>query len=117
MAVVYLLHFHEPFRHARHYLGYSNHLTQRLEQHRAGSGARLTAVVLDHGIGFELVRTWRGGRALERTLKRRHSSPSLCPLCEGPLSKLHRSHKGRERQRLRSMRLARARGLVPFPVS
>lgn len=100
MAVVYLLHFHEPYKHARHYIGYSNHLSERLEQHRAGRGARLTEVVLDHGIGFDLVRTWRGGRRLERELKRRHCGPRLCPLCQGPINKLHRSIKGERRRYL-----------------
>ena len=45
-------------------------------------------VVTDSGIDFELARLWRvesweESRDLERRLKHRHESPSLCPLCRG----------------------------------
>jgi len=40
-GTVSLLHFARPYRHARHYLGYAEHLEQRLARHRAGSGVRL----------------------------------------------------------------------------
>ena len=36
MGVVYLIHFDEPFQHARHYLGYTKNLDTRLAAHRAG---------------------------------------------------------------------------------
>jgi predicted GIY-YIG superfamily endonuclease len=78
---VYLLHFDRPYRHARHYLGSTSDLRARLDQHRAGQGARLMAVVRAAGIDFELARTWTGGRTRERQLKRRHASPRLCPMC------------------------------------
>jgi predicted GIY-YIG superfamily endonuclease len=81
--MVYLLHFKEPFRHARHYLG-STGLTveQRLEHHRANRGARLTQVVNDAGIDYVVSRTWQGGRELERKLKRMHGGNKLCPICK-----------------------------------
>ncbi len=87
MATVYLLHFDEPYKHARHYLGYAEDLAARLTQHRAGSGARLTQVIKEAGITFTLVRTWEGGRDLERHLKRWHDSPALCPLCNPALQR------------------------------
>ncbi len=80
---VYLLHFDEPYHHARHYLGSANDLNERLRQHEAGTGARLTQVIREHEIGFTLARTWDGGRDEERKLKRRHNSPKLCPICSG----------------------------------
>lgn len=88
---VYLLHFDQPYHHARHYLGSANDLEERLRQHQAGTGARLTQVIREHEIGFILARTlrpaqgklWNGGRDEERTLKRRHNSPKLCPICMG----------------------------------
>lgn len=80
---VYLLHFNEPYHHARHYLGSADDLNERLRQHEAGTGARLTQVIREHEIGFTLARTWDGGRSEERKLKRRHNSPKLCPLCAG----------------------------------
>jgi predicted GIY-YIG superfamily endonuclease len=80
---VYLLHFNEPYHHARHYLGSADDLDERIRQHQAGTGARLTQVIREHDIGFTLARTWEGGRNEERKLKRRHNSPKLCPLCMG----------------------------------
>jgi len=76
--IIYLLHFCRPYRH-RHYLGSTEDLGRRLEEHRAGRGARLTEVIQAQGIGFVLARTWRGGsRTLERFLKRRKEAPRLC---------------------------------------
>lgn len=85
---VYLIHFQEPFRHARHYLGSSSHLDERLQLHKSGNGARLMEVIGDAGIAWELARLWECGsweesRALERRLKHRHESPRLCPICRG----------------------------------
>lgn len=80
--MIYLIHFDEPYHHARHYLGFAEKdLPARLAQHRAGSGARILAVVGQTGIGWRVVRTWRGGRTLERRLKNRHNSAKLCPVC------------------------------------
>lgn len=80
---VYLLHFERPYKHARHYLGYSSNLTARLRKHRAGNGARLITVITQAGIGWEVARVWPdGGRDLERTLKARHSGVRLCPICK-----------------------------------
>ena len=79
---VYLIHFDEPYCHARHYLGSTYNLEARLAEHRAGQGARLTQVIRDAGIDFKLARTWEGGRDLERRLKRWHKSPDLCPICK-----------------------------------
>lgn len=93
----YLLHFREPYKHARHYLGSSRDLDARLAEHRAGRGARLVSVITDAGIDFIVTRTWPGGRHRERSLKRQHSGLRLCPLCRGFMSgvevcRLMRSH-------------------------
>jgi predicted GIY-YIG superfamily endonuclease len=81
--VIYLLHFDEPYRHARHYLGFTpdHRLAERLAEHAAGRGARLTQVVAAAGIGWRLARTWPGGRARERQLKRQGGASRCCPLC------------------------------------
>lgn len=84
MATVYLLHFDRPIsgKHtAQHYLGYADLLTFRLRDHAKGRGARLTQVAKERGIRWQLVRTWEGGRALERKLKNRKNAPALCPVC------------------------------------
>jgi len=89
VRIIYLLHFCSPYRHARHYLGSTEDLGRRLEEHRAGRGARLMEVIQVHGIGFVLARTWRGSHALERLLKRRKGTPRLCPICRGRLQGSH----------------------------
>jgi predicted GIY-YIG superfamily endonuclease len=80
---VYLLHLDIPIAHAKHYLGSAEDLDARLARHRSGNGARLLEVAHERGIGFSLVRTWEGGRELERRLKRRKNAPRLCPICAG----------------------------------
>jgi len=89
----YLLHLDEPIsqgpdprtgipRAAKHYLGFSADVPSRLEDHRAGKGARLLEVAKQRGIGFKLVRVWPDtDRNFERRLHNRKSSPRLCPLC------------------------------------
>ncbi len=80
---VYLLHFLKPYRHAKHYLGYSTNLDKRITDHLAGMGARLLEVVTDARIEWKLARTWPGDRELERKLKNRKEAPKLCPICNG----------------------------------
>src|SRR5215813_3042056 len=81
--VIYLIHFDQPLKHARHYLGYADDLAARLERHRSGDGARLLAVLKSAGITWRCVRTWPGSRKLERQLKNRKEAPKLCPICAG----------------------------------
>lgn len=81
MGTVYLIHFQKPYKHAKHYLGYSSNLDDRLDAHRKGNGARLMEVVGNEGIDWVLARTWKGGRGLERKLKNQKNSPRLCPIC------------------------------------
>ena len=81
-GTVYLIHFHRPYRHARHYLGWSKDHEGPVQAHREGRGARLMEVIVGAGISFDVVRTWKGGRSLERQLKKRKASPRLCPVCK-----------------------------------
>jgi predicted GIY-YIG superfamily endonuclease len=69
-GVIYLLHFNQPYRHARHYTGWAADLDARLAEHAAGRGARLLAVVKDAGITWTLARTWPGTRTRERQIKK-----------------------------------------------
>ena len=80
-TVVYLLHFHVPYAHARHYLGSTSDLDARLAEHQRGAGARLMEVVSQAGINWTLVRAWKGDRKRERKLKNYHRR-ALCPLCD-----------------------------------
>ncbi|MFG2059689.1 hypothetical protein ACGFI9_37325 [Micromonospora sp. NPDC048930] len=80
-GTVYLLHFDQPYQHAKHYIGWTDDLDTRLADHAAGRGARLMAVITAAGITFRLARTWTGTRARERQLKRQGGASRCCPLC------------------------------------
>ena len=81
-GIVYLLHFDRPYRHARHYTGWSaDDVPDRLVQHAAGRGARLMTVIYEAGIGFVLVRTCEGTRSTERAIKNAGGAVRFCPLC------------------------------------
>jgi hypothetical protein len=81
-GTIYLLHFDEPYQHARHYLGWTGgQLQVRLSEHAGGRGARLLAVVASAGIGWRLARTWASVRARERQIKRQGGLSHHCPMC------------------------------------
>lgn len=80
--VVYLLHFDRPYQHAKHYLGSCQDLERRLIQHGKGRGARLLEVVSQAGIGWQLARTWCGGKQRERQLKKQGGASRSCPICK-----------------------------------
>jgi predicted GIY-YIG superfamily endonuclease len=80
-GTVYLLHFDRPYRHARHYCGWTADLPARLAAHHDGRGARLLEVIRAVGIGYRLARTWTGGRGRERQIKRQGGLSRCCPLC------------------------------------
>ena len=87
--MVYLLHFTQPYKHARHYVGYAEYsIEQRVEHHRKGQGANLTAYASRERSDFIIARTWEGGRNEERQVKRSRHHSRLCPICN-PLA-LHR---------------------------
>jgi hypothetical protein len=86
---VYLLHFDRPYRHARHYLGYSRDLQtmhERIDAHYNatpgdGKSHRLMQVIREAGISFTLARVWpEGTREDERRMKQRGHA-RRCPLC------------------------------------
>jgi predicted GIY-YIG superfamily endonuclease len=84
--MIYLLHFERPIspnHTAQHYIGYAEDIDARFESHLENRGARLTQVANERRIGYEIVRTWAGGRNEERKLKARKNAPKLCPICKG----------------------------------
>jgi predicted GIY-YIG superfamily endonuclease len=80
-GTVYLLHFDQPYRHARHYIGWTSDLGGRLADHDRGRGARLLAVIREAGITWRLARTWAGDRRRERQIKNQGGASRCCPLC------------------------------------
>ncbi|PZS30208.1 MAG: endonuclease [Pseudonocardiales bacterium] len=79
--MVYLLHFDQPYKHAKHYLGWASDLDARVAEHGHAHGARLISVIAEHGITWRLARTRPGTRHRERQLKRQGGKSRLCPLC------------------------------------
>ncbi len=65
---VYLIHLYTPYKHAKHYLGFSEKLPGRVQQHRRGNGARFMEVIAKQGISWHVSRIWDGGRELEGAL-------------------------------------------------
>ena len=84
-GVVYLLHFEPPYKHARHYVGWSVHEAEhRLKTHLAGQGSPLVKAAVAAGCKIILARTWKGTRAWERKVKDTKNVPHLCPICNPP---------------------------------
>ncbi|MBC8264184.1 MAG: GIY-YIG nuclease family protein [Anaerolineales bacterium] len=86
---VYLIHFERPIGNlsnprgqAQHYIGYARDLGARVKAHRSGNGSKIMAAVTQAGVAWEIVRTWEGGRELERQLKRQKNAPRFCPICK-----------------------------------
>lgn len=81
-GTVYLVHASRALHGARHYLGFSTNVRARLARHKAGRGAPLLAAMADRGIGYRVVRQWRGKDGyFEQDLKRRYDLAQLCPVC------------------------------------
>jgi predicted GIY-YIG superfamily endonuclease len=87
IGVVYLVHFTGPYRHARHYTGWTADLEGRLAEHQVGRGARLLQIITQAGIGRTLARTWQGTRERERQLKRQGGASRRCPICRADLKR------------------------------
>jgi hypothetical protein len=55
-------------------------LEARLDKHLRGQGARITQVLKERGIGWDVVAVWPGNRQVENALKL-HSATRICPAC------------------------------------
>lgn len=85
-GTIYLLHFDQPYKHAKHYIGWTTNLSERLADHMLGlsESGRLMAVIKEAGIGFSLARIWtEATRDFERSLKNRGGASRICPMCKG----------------------------------
>ncbi len=81
LGICYMLCFHRPYRHAKHYVGWTEDLLHRLDVHASGHGARLVAVIWQAGIGFTCVRICEGTRRTERAIKNAGGAVRYCPVC------------------------------------
>lgn len=89
--MIYLIHFDQPLHHANHYVGFvdgdENAVKARLEEHRAGWGAKILAACNRQGITYNVVRTMPGDRNRERQIKNGHKTRAYCPICSQQNSK------------------------------
>jgi predicted GIY-YIG superfamily endonuclease len=89
-GTTYLIHFHEPLKHARHYVGWAKDLDARMAEHASGNGSRLMAAVTAAGIGWHVARTWPGTTtAREKAVKDSGHIPDYCPACGGRGARNH----------------------------
>jgi predicted GIY-YIG superfamily endonuclease len=90
--VVYTLHFDPPYspapdapryKQAAHYTGTSleMRLAERLAEHEAGRGARITQVQRAAGGTWRVASVEPGGHAREHQLKQ-HGASRRCPICQ-----------------------------------
>jgi predicted GIY-YIG superfamily endonuclease len=80
--MLYLLHFDPRYRHAGHYLGYTEDLPKRFALHIQGKGSPLVKAAVNNGSRIVLVRVWDEDGNAEQEIKRvMHSLVRLCPVC------------------------------------
>jgi len=83
-GTVYIIHFDEPFHHARHYVGWteSADVDSRMERHGKGNGSRLMRAVSGEGIQWRIVRVfYNADRHFERWIKEQKQTSTFCPVC------------------------------------
>ena len=92
--MLYLLHFDPPYRHAGHYLGYTEDVPKRFALHVKGKGSPLVKAAVNNGSRIVLVRLWAEDGNAEQEIKRSVGSRArLCPLCNPNAKGVMRSYK------------------------
>lgn len=81
---VYLLHFTKPYRGCSHYIGWSNDIYRRYQEHVSlnGKSNPLVKAAIENDSVVLLVRVWEGeSKKFERWLKNKKGASKLCPCC------------------------------------
>jgi predicted GIY-YIG superfamily endonuclease len=107
--MIYMMHFDKPFKHAKHYVGYTTNFEKRLERHRKGGGSRLLRAVGESGIKYHVVKTWHGDRSIERRIKNQKNAPRFCPICKHIVSNSHQHNRIKVRNSKRVIALRKTR--------
>ena len=84
MTAVYVMHFEPPFKHARHYVGFTEHddVATRLDEHLKGAGSRLVRAVAKAGHAVHIAHVFIGAdRHFERRIKNHKDVCQWCRLC------------------------------------
>jgi hypothetical protein len=81
-GTVYVLHFEPAYKHARHYVGWTEgDVTERIAVHLQGRGSPLIRAAVSAGVDVQLAATYEGTRYLERRLKSWHHTGRFCAIC------------------------------------
>lgn len=87
---VYVVHFERPYKHARHYLGWTRELKQRFYRHTSLApirrGSALMRAVVAAGIAFKVVRVWPDRTRYDERRKHGNGHSQRCPVCCGRVS-------------------------------
>lgn len=82
--MVYIFHFDPPLKHARHYIGTTDDLEQRIHDHLyTTEGSPFVKACIENGSSIYLAKEMEGGRKKERKLKNYKKTSQLCPICRG----------------------------------
>lgn len=79
--MIYIIHFDQKYKHAQHYIGFSDDPVKRSVRHKKSNGSKLLRAVKKAGISFRVVRIIEGDRHAERKLKNQNNSRRFCPVC------------------------------------
>lgn len=82
-GTIYLLHLDPPYKHAKHYLGWTGKedVYDRVLQHVAGRGSPLVRAAVQAGSLVVVARTWADSDRFEERRLKGHSSTRYCPIC------------------------------------
>lgn len=122
MMHLYIIHFAEPFHHARHYVGItSQSLKTRLKKHRNKDGSRITRAAVQAGIKLESIHLIgeyndrEEARAAEIKLKSRHQGTMMCPKCRlDTRARKTATQKQRRSKIMEEMQVTTERGPITF---
>lgn len=82
-GTVYLIHFDRPYKHARHYTGWTQDLEKRISEHERGINGKLMSVINTAGITWQIARIWRNRTRKFETQVKHTRKATLCPICQG----------------------------------
>ncbi len=83
--MVYILHFDKKLHHAQHYVGCTENIDRRMNEHLHchQCGSNLVRAAIKQGINVVLAKVYpNGDRALEKKIKAMKKTSLVCPICQ-----------------------------------
>ena len=81
IGVIYLLHFDQPYRHAKHYTGWTEDLLDRLDRHAAGAAPAWSRSSGKPGSASPWSASAKAPARTERAIKNAGGAARYCPAC------------------------------------